>query len=126
MNAKKVILGQFFTRNDIWLRPHIEKFILDSCCKVAYDPFAGNGDLLKVAEKLKLGIKGLDIDSTLGWDYNDSLISIPRVENGIIITNPPYISNYSAARKNNKNTRTRKQAARISNCSRKTTEWFYC
>lgn len=99
MNAKKVILGQFFTRNDIWLRPHIERFILDSCCKVAYDPFAGNGDLLKVAEKLKLGIKGLDIDSTLGWNYNDSLISIPRVENGIIITNPPYISNYSAARK---------------------------
>lgn len=99
MNAKKVILGQFFTRNDIWLRPHIENFILDSCCKIAYDPFAGNGDLLKVSQKLKLKTKGLDIDTTMGWEYNDSLISIPHIEEGIIITNPPYISNYSASRK---------------------------
>ena len=54
MNSKKVVLGQFFTRNEIWLRPHIKQFIVDSACKIAYDPFAGNGDLLKVASKLKI------------------------------------------------------------------------
>ena len=99
MNAKKVILGQFFTKNDIWLRPHIRQFILNSLCKVAYDPFAGNGDLLRVAKDLGLNIKGLDIDSSIGWIQNDSLIKIPYVEDAIIITNPPYISNYSATRK---------------------------
>lgn len=99
MNSKKVILGQFFTKNEVWLRPHVEQFILNSGCKTAYDPFAGNGDLLKVSKKLNLKTKGLDIDKALGWDYNDSLISIPVVQEAIIITNPPYISNYSAARK---------------------------
>ena len=99
MNSKKVILGQFFTRNEIWLRPQIKQFIIDSACKIAYDPFAGNGDLLKVASKLQLEVKGLDIDTSLGWEYNDSLLSIPHIPDGIIITNPPYISNYSASRK---------------------------
>ena len=115
MNAKKVILGQFFTRNDIWLRPHIENFILDSCCKIAYDPFAGNGDLLKVSQKLKLKTKGLDIDTTMGWEYNDSLISIPHIEEGIIITNPPYISNYSASRKKVFNNFIRSLSKRVNN-----------
>ena len=99
MNAKKVILGQFFTQKNIWLRPHIRRFIRNSGCQIAYDPFAGNGDLLKVAAALKLKTKGLDIDRKLGWIYNDSLLAVPSVKNAIIITNPPYISNYSAARK---------------------------
>lgn len=101
MNTKKIILGQFFTKNSIWLRPHIKQFILNSNCNIAYDPFAGMGDLLKVANDLGFHeIKGLDIDINLGWEYNDSLISIPHIEGAIIITNPPYISNYSATRKN--------------------------
>lgn len=41
----------------------------------------------------------MDIDEKLGWQTNDSLINIPHIENAIIITNPPYLSNYSASRK---------------------------
>lgn len=43
--------------------------------------------------------KGLDIDPSLGWRQNDSLKNIPAIDNAIIVTNPPYISNYSASRK---------------------------
>ena len=42
---------------------------------------------------------GLDIDRNLGWPINDSLVKIPHEENAVIVTKPPYISNYSAARK---------------------------
>lgn len=93
-------LGQYFTKRDVWLKDNVKKFILDSKCKIAYDPFAGSGDLLKVATEL--GFKetiGLDIDKTLGWEYNNSLIEIPKIADAIIITNPPYLSNYSAKRK---------------------------
>jgi hypothetical protein len=44
-------------------------------------------------------IIGLDIDKSLGWKRNDSLENIPHIEDAIIITNPPYLSNYSARRK---------------------------
>jgi hypothetical protein len=44
-------------------------------------------------------IKGLDIDSSLAWCRNDSLKDIPVLKTGIIITNPPYLTNYSAQRK---------------------------
>ncbi|MDP2173533.1 MAG: hypothetical protein Q8J62_07135, partial [Candidatus Cloacimonadaceae bacterium] len=64
--------------------------------------FAGNGDLLQ--QVLGIGnvskIKGLDIDRTLPWEYNDSLINIPPVADAIIVTNPPYLTNYSAKRMN--------------------------
>lgn len=96
----KVIYGQFFTKDDIWLKQHIKDFILNSKTDVAYDPFAGDGDLLKVAQALGYNeLRGLDIDSKLNWKINDSLLNIPTIANAIIITNPPYISNYSAARK---------------------------
>jgi len=104
MNDKKK-LGQYFTKKDLWLKKHIVEFIKDSNCKVAYDPFAGNGDLLKVSKSYGISeIKGLDIDSKLNWEINDSLKKIPHVDNAIIITNPPYLTKYSASRKkiNNK------------------------
>lgn len=100
MPSTKRQLGQYFTRQQTWLRPQVTKFIKSAGAKIAYDPFAGNGDLLNVAKHL--GIKktiGLDIDSSLGWKFNDSLMNIPRVEGSIIITNPPYLANYSAKRK---------------------------
>lgn len=97
---KKVVYGQFFTKKNIWLKEHILDFIKASGAKTAYDPFAGVGDLLKTAQEIGFKkIKGLDIDINLRWDYNDSLINIPHINNAIIITNPPYFSNYSAARK---------------------------
>ncbi len=101
MDAKKIRLGQFFTKESIWLKQHIKEFIKNSKCEVAYDPFAGGGDLLNVVkEQLKFeSIVGLDIDSSLNWKQNDSLLNIPHIENSIIITNPPYIAKQSASRK---------------------------
>lgn len=98
---KKVKLGQFFTKKSVWLKPQIKKFINDTKCDIAYDPFAGGGDLLNTSQNI-LGFKnivGLDIDNTLNWKINDSLLKIPHIDNAIIITNPPYIAKQSASRK---------------------------
>ena len=99
---KKRMLGQFFTERESWLQPQVDAFIRATGDTIAYDPFAGTGCLLSLARKridtIK-DIRGLDIDTTLGWDVNDSLLNIPHVDGAVIITNPPYISNYSAARK---------------------------
>lgn len=101
MNAivKKQSLGQFFTKNDFWLKGHILEFIRSTNATIAFDPFAGGGDLLDVAKKIGLEVKGFDIDSGLNWEPNDSLLNIPKINNSIIITNPPYLTNYSAKRK---------------------------
>ena len=99
INDKKK-LGQYFTQKDLWLKPQIIDFIKNSHCTIAYDPFAGKGDLLKI--KKLYGItetKGLDIDPNLNWETNDSLENIPHLDNAIIITNPPYLTKYSASRK---------------------------
>ena len=101
-STKKRTLGQFFTKGDCWLRPQVRQFLESSKASVAYDPFAGDGSLLNVVKSQIDTIrdtKGLDIDETLGWDANDSLLNIPPVGNAVIVTNPPYISNYSARRK---------------------------
>lgn len=98
---KKIKLGQFFTKESSWLKPHVKEFILNSGRSVAYDPFAGGGDLLKVCQ-LKMNftkIIGLDIDKELGWKVNDSLIKVPFVSDSIIVTNPPYLAKQSATRK---------------------------
>lgn len=101
MSQKKIELGQFFTKDDVWLKPQVKQFIIESKCSVAYDPFAGGGDLLRVAkDKLNFNFtKGLDIDSSLNWEYNDSLLNIPTIQDAIIITNPPYIAKQSASKK---------------------------
>lgn len=98
---KKRILGQFFTKESNWLKRQICDFIKNAGNSVVYDPFAGSGDLLNVVSKFPFikSTKGLDIDKSLGWPYNDSLINIPPEDDAIIVTNPPYISNYSASRK---------------------------
>lgn len=98
---KKVVLGQFFTRDKVWLQPQVIDFIRSTHTSVAYDPFAGEGHLLDASiEQLEYkSVIGLDIDSSLKWKINDSLESIPHIDDAIIITNPPYLSNYSAARK---------------------------
>ena len=101
INKKKKIFGQYFTKDKTWLKPQIVEFIKSSNCDTAYDPFAGNGDLLNSAKELGFKhIVGLDIDPILGWQKNDSLNKIPKINSKtIIITNPPYLSNYSASRK---------------------------
>lgn len=97
---KKQQLGQYFTKKGSWLKPQIRDFIIESKCKTAYDPFAGEGHLLKISKEY--GIKqtiGLDIDNDLNWINNDSLKNIPQKKDAIIITNPPYLTIYSAKRK---------------------------
>ena len=104
VEEKKLVYGQFYTKENAWLKKQVLDFIYTSNCDIAYDPFAGAGDLLSVAKKLGFNKTiGLDIDKTLNWQINDSLINIPHVDNAIIITNPPYLSNYSASRKKLKN-----------------------
>ena len=101
MGEKKIKLGQFNTKSNLWLKPQVIDFINNSKCKIAYDPFAGAGDLLiAVREQLKFrSLLGLDIDETLDWEINDSLINIPNFKGAIIVTNPPYIAKQSASRK---------------------------
>lgn len=97
---KKKQLGQFFTKQNHWLLPHIVDFIKSENKKIAYDPFVGDGHLLRAVENLGFEkFVGLDIEPNGKWKYNDSLINIPKIENSIIITNPPYLTNYSAKRK---------------------------
>ena len=100
--SKKIKLGQFFTKKEIWLKSQIYDFIKASKQMIAYDPFAGEGNLLSIASKFGFfkEIKGLDIDENLHWKINDSLKKIPHYDNAIIITNPPYIAKQSASRKN--------------------------
>lgn len=101
VSDKKRILGQYFTKADLWLKKQVIDFIESSKRSVAYDPFAGNGDILNAVTGIGSIKKtlGLDIDKKLGWKYNDSLLNIPFCKDSIIITNPPYLSNYSASRK---------------------------
>src|SRR5690554_1012691 len=99
---KKNALGQFFTKQNVWLKPQVLDFIKYTKTHIAYDPFAGDGDLLKVARNLGYKkIIGLDIDPTLEkkWIINDSLVYIPKIDDAIIITNPPFLHKSSAKRK---------------------------
>lgn len=100
MNNKKVVLWQYFTKSHFWLKEHIIDFITSQNKDIAFDPFAWWGDLLNVAKKIGFKkIKWFDIDKSLKWEINDSLLNIPNIKNSIIITNPPYLTNYSAKRK---------------------------
>ncbi len=100
IDATKVSLGQFQTREALWLTPQVEAFIKAKHPSVIYDPFAGHGSLLATArERFGLDTRGLDIDPTLGWPCNDSLSSIPPIPNAVIVTNPPYLAKHSAKRK---------------------------
>ena len=97
---KKIKYGQFFTLGKNWLLPHITEFIKKSSCDIAYDPFAGAGNLLLISHLYGISnTVGLDIDESLKWKYNDSLENIPHIDNAIIITNPPYLAKNSATRK---------------------------
>lgn len=99
-DIRKVELGQFFTVDKIWLKNHILKFIQNSSASIVYDPYAGNGDILKLNRYFGIELtKGLDIDPSLKWELNDSLMNIPSLENSIIVTNPPYLAKQSATRR---------------------------
>lgn len=98
----KIAKGQFFTRQNAWLK----KPILDFICKymgeinVFVDPFAGEGHMLnQISQYFDVPTHGYDIDSP-HFPHNDSLKNIPFIKNQMIITNPPYLAKHSAVRKN--------------------------
>lgn len=97
---QEVSLGQFFTKKDVWLKPQIKAFIHHFQPEWIYDPFAGKGDILKAMETIGFNQHiGCDIDESHPWQKQDSLVYIKPIPKAMIVTNPPYLSNYSASRK---------------------------
>jgi hypothetical protein len=92
--TKKKSLGQYFTKNQLWLDDLTINFLGEYDRVV--DPFAGDGDLLKLFPNTL----GYDIDPTLNWQINDSLLSIPKGDGGdVCVTNPPYLAKNWAVRR---------------------------
>ena len=98
-------LGQFFTRDSVWLRPHIRAHIesLSNQYKLCVDPFAGDGHLLELAQQMGFEIRGHDIDENIcaskQWgEPNDSIRRVIRHEQAFVLTNPPYLAKNSAKR----------------------------
>ncbi len=98
MVRTKKELGQFFTTNVDYILQGFENLVKN---KNVLDPFVGNGDLLKWAEKHKAkNLNGYDIDKQLIIDLvlkfkghfkeNDSLLNIPNAQ--FNLTNPPYLA----------------------------------
>ena len=98
MKNRKQNLGQFNTKNDVWLRRHIVNFIKDSGCHTIVDPFVGAGDIFSELGQCFDSYVGYDIDPKLNWPINDSLIDIPEHPGAIVVTNPPYLAKNSAKR----------------------------
>jgi len=95
----KTQLGQFFTTNSDYILQRFEKFVRD---KEATDPFAGNQDLFKWAEKNNCKkITGFDCDKKYVDDkkvfYNNSLGSPKKYK--FVCTNPPYLHKNKADKK---------------------------
>lgn len=54
---------------------YIIKFIDESRCRVAYDPFAGEGHLINAAQGIGFNkFVGLDTDASLDWEVKYSWI----------------------------------------------------
>ncbi len=82
--------GQFFTTNSNYILQGFEKFVNN---KEVVDPFAGNQDLIKWAEKNNCKkITGFDCDKKYINNkvfYNDSLNNPKKYK--FVCTNPPYL-----------------------------------
>ena len=98
-------LGQYFTRDDVWLRPHIVEHLrsLHARYTTCLDPFAGDGHLLDVAASLGFDVVGHDVDAAIcaanGWgEPNDSILDVPPHADSFVLTNPPYLAKNSAKR----------------------------
>lgn len=97
-------LGQYFTISDYWQQPQVKEFIINAHKSNMVDFFAGGGHLLAQCKNFVYkGLYGFDKDISLGWEYNDSLIDVPTIEDAIVITNPPYL--YKSSKVNTEETR---------------------
>ena len=100
IEINKVGRGAFNTKGDSWHNMVVQSFLQRIQLNSAIDPFAGQGDLLNLCKsEYGMSVSGLDIQEDLGWPVNDSLKSIPKNEDSVCVTNPPYLANYSAKRK---------------------------
>ena len=98
-------LGQFFTRDVVWMRPHIKRHLstLRQRYSVCVDPFAGDGHLLRAASQFGFAPVGHDVDPSMcgsnGWGAaNDSIRNVPVHDRAFVLTNPPYLAKNSAKR----------------------------
>jgi hypothetical protein len=107
VDIDKVSLGSFYTTKSGWLTDQVRQFLVSALAQSKgkiLDPFAGDGHLLdaiktdEVLSKLVKNSSGFDIHGD-SWPKNDSLLAIPNPNSAVIITNPPYLANYSAKRK---------------------------
>lgn len=102
IDADKVSRGAFFTTDAAWLTAPVREFIaanLGKAAKSVLDPFAGDGHLLELCSReFGCAVSGLDISGEQ-WPKNDSLLAIDNPAGAMIVTNPPYLANYSAKRK---------------------------
>lgn len=83
--------GQFFTSNASFLLRDYGDFVRG---KVALDPFAGDGDLLKWAENNgAISIEAYDLFPRNDWTaLRDSLRDPPSYAHRFLISNPPYLA----------------------------------
>lgn len=98
-------LGQFFTRDSVWMRSHIKRHIeaLSVRYHTCVDPFAGDGHLLQLVNEVGFQTIGHDIDVEIckskGWGKpNDSIRRVIQHDNAFVLTNPPYLAKNSAKR----------------------------
>jgi hypothetical protein len=102
---KQKILGQFFTKKNIFKNKIFQNWFLsisEKSRKTILEPFAGKNGLIDMLDELKL------IDSYQSFDIepqhenvqqNDSILSFPQGFN-VCITNPPFLAKNVASRKN--------------------------
>ena len=106
-SGSKRNLGQYFTRDEVWLRPHLVKHLrsLRTQYTTCLDPFAGDGHLLRAATSMGFTVVGHDVDEAIctanGWGTpNDSILHVPQHGDAFVLTNPPYLAKNSAKRLN--------------------------
>jgi hypothetical protein len=102
---KQKILGQFFTKKNIFKNKIFQNWFLsisEKSRKTILEPFAGKNGLIDMLDELKLinSYQSFDIEPQHeNVQQNDSILSFPQGFN-VCITNPPFLAKNVASRKN--------------------------
>lgn len=102
---KQKILGQFFTKKNIFKNKIFQDWfnlINEDSRKTILEPFAGKNGLIDMLDELKLVnlYQSFDIEPQHeSVQQNDSILSFPQGFN-LCITNPPFLAKNVASRKN--------------------------